>query len=201
MNQPARASLVSVLLLTSIAAAVMAWSPANESAKTIRLQYNGFEWAAETKTRDVAELLIQTFGGYEGWEVTPPPETRLTEGSLVSIVDPSTSVLNQVVAANLKTEIKKYEEEQKKVEPQSPIYSGLATWYDLGNQLTTASRRFPLGTKLRVVAVSSGKTIDVTVNDYGPESWTGVELDLNRPAFDKLAPLGAGKIKIKYFKI
>lgn len=201
MNQPIHLSLISILLLALIATAAMAWAPANEPAKAIQIQYNGFGWATETKAQDISELLIETFGGYEGWQITPLPETRLVEGTVVSIMDSSVSGLNEVVATNLKTEIKKYEEAKKEAKPKSPIYAGLATWYDFGDQLTTASRRFPSGTRLRIVAVNSGKTVDVTVNDFGPQAWTGVELDLNRPAFVKLAPLGAGKINIKYFKI
>jgi len=29
----------------------------------------------------------------------------------------------------------------------------------------------------------------------------GIDLDLNVPAFEALAPLGAGKIKVKYYKL
>jgi hypothetical protein len=83
----------------------------------------------------------------------------------------------------------------------SEIHSGLATWYRHGEELTTASRDFPKGTKLRVIAVSSGKSVDVVVDDYGPAPWTGNALDLNLPAFEMLAPAGAGKVQIKYYKI
>lgn len=196
-----RSSLINISLLGIIVMSVMLWNPSAGSVKTVRIQYNKFGWTAETKARDVSEFLIQTFGGYENWQVTPAPETRLGEGTIISVTDNSTSPLSEVVAANLKTEIKRYEEEKKQAEPKSPIYSGTATWYRFGDELTTASRRFPKGTKLRVVAVNSGKTVEVIVNDYGPEGWTGVELDLNEPAFAKLAPLGAGKIMIKYFRI
>ncbi len=196
-----RSSLINILLFGVIVAVVMLWNPSAGSVKTVHIQYNKFGWTADTKAKDVSEFLIQTFGGYENWQVTPTPETRLSEGTVISVADGSTSPLSEVVAANLKTEVKRYEEEKKQAEPKSPIYSGTATWYRFGNELTTASRRFPKGTKLRVIAVNSGKTVEVVVNDYGPEGWTGVELDLNEPAFAKLASLGAGKIKIKYFKI
>ncbi|OGB74850.1 hypothetical protein A2810_01890 [candidate division Kazan bacterium RIFCSPHIGHO2_01_FULL_49_10] len=87
------------------------------------------------------------------------------------------------------------------VEPKSPTYSGTATWYRFGNKLTAASTQFPKGTRLRVTADNSGKYVDVEVNDYGPTAETGVTLDLNQPAFLKLAPLGAGRINIHYYVI
>jgi rare lipoprotein A (peptidoglycan hydrolase) len=80
------------------------------------------------------------------------------------------------------------------------VYSGLATWYRFGDKLTAASRKYPKGTTLRVVAVNSGKSVDVVVNDFGPSPFTGVDLDLNQPAFAAIAPLAAGKIRIKYYK-
>lgn len=85
--------------------------------------------------------------------------------------------------------------------PTSEVYSGLATWYRNGEGMTAASRDFPNGTRLRVVAVNSGKTVDVVVNDYGPQLWTGVALDLNAAAFAAIAPLGAGRISIEYYKL
>ena len=92
-------------------------------------------------------------------------------------------------------------EKANEPEPKSPTYTGIATWYRWGDTPTTASTQFPRGTKLRVVATNSGKKVDVVVNDYGPEAWTGVALDLNSIAFAKLAPLGAGKIPIRYYVI
>lgn len=86
-------------------------------------------------------------------------------------------------------------------EKPAHTYLGVATWYRHGDGMNTASRDFPQGTKLRVVAVNSGKSVDVIVNDYGPALHTGVALDLNAPAFSALAPLGAGKIFIEYYPI
>jgi rare lipoprotein A (peptidoglycan hydrolase) len=88
-----------------------------------------------------------------------------------------------------------------KAEPKSPTYSGTATWYRFGSGLTTASTQFPKGTHLRVVADATGKYVDVEVTDYGPTAETGVNLDLNKPAFLELAPLGAGRINVRYYAI
>lgn len=88
-----------------------------------------------------------------------------------------------------------------KIEPKSPTYSGTATWYRFGSNLTTASTQFPKGTYLRVTSDATGKYVDVEVTDYGPTADTGISLDLNKPAFLKLAPLGAGRISVHYYVI
>ena len=153
--------------------------------------------------------------------VTPSLTAKLTIQTVV-VVETKPTLRNAIVAANMQSSIKAAEEEAlqeklaqaaaaaakelaetqlKPTQPKSPTYVGLASWYSFGKRMTAASTQFPRGTKLRVIAEESGKTIDVTINDYGPEDWTGVMLDLNKPAFAKLAPLGLGKITIKYFRI
>lgn len=187
--------------------------------KTVVLDYNGFSSSITTRASDVAELLLEEIGGYEDMVVDPVPESILKSGDVVSVKDRELVVLNSAVAKNYRVANTPVEKPvsapttTKKLDPKptpqvkpvdkpaSKVYSGLATWYRHGDGLTTASRDFPIGTKLRVVAVNSGKTVDVVVNDYGPQASTGNSLDLNAIAFEKIAPLGAGKIQIKYFKI
>lgn len=82
---------------------------------------------------------------------------------------------------------------------------GVASFYDQSryrsfaykNGLYTASRHYPKGTKLKITRLLSGKSIIVTVNDYGPESRTGRLVDLDKEAFKKIASLGAGLIYVK----
>ena len=153
--------------------------------------------------------------------VTPPLTTKLTNQTVVA-VETKPTLRNAIVAANMQSSIKAVEEKElqeklaqaaavaakelaeaqlKPVQPKSPTYVGWASWYSFGTGMNAASTQFPRGTKLRVIAEETGKTIDIVINDYGPEDWTGVMLDLNKPAFAKLAPLGLGKITIKYFRI
>lgn len=186
----------------------LSWQPpVLAHTKTVTIQFNGLPWRVETRAKDVAELLLQSVGVYENWQIEPTPNTRLTDQMTITVQDDTTHTLAANVSRNLVTEKAKQVQPEptpppaSPPKPKSPIHDGLATWYSFGDQLTTASRQFPKGTKLRVVAVNSGKTIDVVVNDYGPQAHTGVALDLNRPAFAQLAPLGAGKIQIKYYKL
>ena len=78
---------------------------------------------------------------------------------------------------------------------------GRASWYAYTGKMAAASITFPKGTWLRVTAVNSGKQIFVVVNDYGPMASTGKILDLDKEAFKKLAPLGAGVIEVKIEEI
>jgi hypothetical protein len=78
---------------------------------------------------------------------------------------------------------------------------GRASWYAYTGKMAAASITFPKGTWLRVTAVNSGKQIFVVVNDYGPAAHTGKILDLDKEAFKKLAPLGAGVIEVKIEEI
>ncbi len=81
------------------------------------------------------------------------------------------------------------------------VQRGLASWYAYTGKMAAASTTFPKGTWLRVTAVNSGKQIFVQVNDYGPDPGSGKILDLDKEAFRKLAPLGAGVIEVKIEEI
>jgi len=72
---------------------------------------------------------------------------------------------------------------------------GTATWYGGVGALTAAHNSLPFGTKVRVTAVRSGKSVVVTIKDRGIRS--AAIIDLSRDAFAQLAPLGAGVIAVK----
>jgi len=77
---------------------------------------------------------------------------------------------------------------------------GIASFYRYGDQLTCASTHFPIGTPLKVTNTENGRKVIVTVNDYGPFV-PGRIVDLNIPAFEKIAPLGAGLARVKVEEI
>lgn len=78
--------------------------------------------------------------------------------------------------------------------------TGAATWYSFGDGMTCASLDFPHGKYLRVTNRASGKSVIVQVNDSGPYG-KGRIIDLNKKAFQKIAPLGAGVINVKVEEI
>lgn len=74
---------------------------------------------------------------------------------------------------------------------------GIASWYRYRGCPCAASRDYPKGTKLRVVrADDPTRSVVVTVNDYGPELWTGRTIDLDLVAFQKLGSKGAGLLTV-----
>ncbi|MDD4443722.1 MAG: RlpA-like double-psi beta-barrel domain-containing protein [Patescibacteria group bacterium] len=77
--------------------------------------------------------------------------------------------------------------------------TGKASWYKYKEGLFAASPDYPKGTKLRVYNINNGKSVDVTVNDYGPDRSIHPDrvIDLDRVAFEKIAPLSAGVVSVK----
>ena len=77
--------------------------------------------------------------------------------------------------------------------------SGKASWYDFKPGLFAASTIYPLGQKVRVYHLASGKTVDVVINDYGPDPKIHPDrvIDLQKEAFAQLATLGTGVITVR----
>ena len=82
---------------------------------------------------------------------------------------------------------------------------GTASWYDYDlegvewskTHDTCASRTAKRYSTITVENLDNGKKVDCFVNDYGPELWTGREIDLSSHAFAQLAPLGRGLINVR----
>jgi hypothetical protein len=64
---------------------------------------------------------------------------------------------------------------------------GIASWYKYQDCNCAASRDYPHGTLLTVTDQTTGKSVVVEVNDYGPELWTGRIIDLDVLAFDAIS--------------
>ncbi len=78
---------------------------------------------------------------------------------------------------------------------------GIASWYAYTGTMACASRMFPRGTWLRVTNKENGRQVFVVVNDYGPQQGTGKIIDLDKVAFQKIAPIGKGVVKVKVEEI
>jgi uncharacterized protein YabE (DUF348 family) len=72
---------------------------------------------------------------------------------------------------------------------------GTASWYHRTG-MVAAHKTLPKGTRVRVTNFSSGESVTVVIDDRGPfvNGWI---IDLSDDAFAKLAPLGAGTIKVR----
>lgn len=76
---------------------------------------------------------------------------------------------------------------------------GQASWYAYKGGNYAASPDYPKGSKLKVTNTQNGKSVVVTVNDYGPDRRVHPEraIDLDKVAFSKIASLSAGVINVK----
>jgi len=81
-------------------------------------------------------------------------------------------------------------------------FEGEASWYAWKGGNFAASRDYPKGTKIEVTNITKtsnnfGKSVMVTVNDYGPELWTGRIIDLDKVAYSKIGYLSGGVMAVR----
>ncbi len=85
----------------------------------------------------------------------------------------------------------------------APIRSGSATWLAKGlrnpEAMVCCSRDYPIGTQLVVEA--NGTALELRVVSWGPEPWTGHDLDLSRGAFRKFKPLHHGIVDVTWQEV
>jgi len=75
-------------------------------------------------------------------------------------------------------------------------YAGVASWYAYTGTLSAANPWLPMGSYVRVTNKDNGKSVIVKINDRGPFG-DGRIIDLDKVAFEKIAPLGQGTANIK----
>jgi uncharacterized protein YabE (DUF348 family) len=73
---------------------------------------------------------------------------------------------------------------------------GQGTWYSYQGGMYAASLSIPRGGYAKVTNTANGKSVIVQINDSGPYG-KGRIIDLDKPAFQKIASLGAGVIGVK----
>lgn len=75
---------------------------------------------------------------------------------------------------------------------------GKASWYKYKGGDFAASPDFPKGSQLRVTNLDNGKSVEIVVNDWGPERDKHPDraIDLDKVAFAKIASTGAGIINV-----
>lgn len=93
---------------------------------------------------------------------------------------------------------------------------GVASWYDYclyegydddplktmcirwsKEHATAASRTLPRYSYAKVTNLDNGKSVIVYINDYGPEEWTGRDIDLSSYAFSMIETLQLGLANVK----
>ena len=105
-----------------------------------------------------------------------------------------------------KKEVKKNVKE-KVVQPKKKIESvvGMASWYcpKWCKELAAAHSNYSKGTRLKVTNLQNKKSVIVIVNDFGPNKLKHPDriIDLTKTAFQKIANIGEGEIKVKVEKL
>jgi rare lipoprotein A len=64
------------------------------------------------------------------------------------------------------------------------------------NALTAAHKTLPFGTRVRVTSLTSGRSVDVVINDRGPYV-RGRVIDLSRRAAQNIGMTGAGLANVR----
>ena len=93
---------------------------------------------------------------------------------------------------------------------QRPMQTGIASWYGPGfhgrptasgaiydqHELTAAHQTLPLGTKVMVTNLDTGRSVEVLINDRGPFA-KGRIIDLSYAAAESLGMIGPGTIPVR----
>ncbi|WP_156927010.1 septal ring lytic transglycosylase RlpA family protein [Azospirillum halopraeferens] len=94
------------------------------------------------------------------------------------------------------------------------IDTGIASWYGPGfhgrktasgevfdqNAMTAAHKTLPLGTRVRVVRIEDGRSVEVDINDRGPFI-DGRVIDLSRRAAERLGMKEEGIVPVRVFVV
>ncbi|MDD3498505.1 MAG: G5 domain-containing protein [Candidatus Moranbacteria bacterium] len=79
-------------------------------------------------------------------------------------------------------------------------HTGQASWYAYTGTMSAANPWLPMGSYVKVTNKDNGKSVIVKINDRGPFG-EGRIIDLDKVAFEKIAPLGQGIANIKMEEI
>lgn len=90
----------------------------------------------------------------------------------------------------------------------APANAAKASWYHEGrltangeryrpDGLTCAHRSLPFGTRVRVTASRSGRSVVCRINDRGPAKWTMRDIDMSRGCARVLGMIERGVIDVQ----
>jgi peptidoglycan lytic transglycosylase len=115
-----------------------------------------------------------------------------------------------VVAAGTALFLPTATSKQKAQQTNSHVQKGKAAFYNrtleghktacggryVASELTTAHRSLPCGTKVRITNTKNGKSVEATVNDWGPTSRKRI-VDVSRAVAEKLDFVEQGTTTVK----
>jgi uncharacterized protein YabE (DUF348 family) len=115
-------------------------------------------------------------------------QIKFVNGEAVATVVLSRTILQEAIAARRLVGREHQTED---------IQVGDASWYSFapGSGFTAAHPWLPFGTVVTVTNVTSGKSVQVVINDRGP--FGGRIIDLSDEAFARIAPLSRGVCRVR----
>lgn len=86
------------------------------------------------------------------------------------------------------------------------VFEGVASWYSYKGCNCAAIKEYKRGVKFRVTNITNGsprygRSVAVTINDYGPAVWTRRAIDLDKVAFRQIANTWNGLAVVRVEKI
>ncbi len=155
-------------------------------SKNVRIPF-GYVTRRDPKMESGVRKIVQQ--GAEGLKVRT---TRIVteDGRRVS-----TSVLGEKIVRNPRDHIVRVGTKEPTFKGGGGTQEGGASWFR-ADGLVGAHRSLPLGSVVKVTNLANGKSVSVKINQRGPYV-DGRVIDLSDDAFERLAPLGKGTIKVK----
>lgn len=86
------------------------------------------------------------------------------------------------------------------------VFEGIASWYAYKGCNCAAIKEYKRGTKVKVTNITDGsprygRSVNVTINDYGPAVWTKRAIDLDKIAFRQIANTWNGLAVVRVERI
>ncbi|MFA6047429.1 MAG: G5 domain-containing protein [Parcubacteria group bacterium] len=152
-----------------------------------------------TKQEDIDFKTTQKLDSKMGWReksVTTPGEKGIREVNYKITYKDGKEISRVVLSKSVVKEPVTQVETQGTYVKTGKAAKGQGTWYSYQGGMYAASLSIARGGYAKVTNTANGKSVIVQINDAGPYG-KGRIIDLDKPAFEKIASLGAGVIGVK----
>ena len=152
-----------------------------------------------TKQEDIDFKTTQKLDSKMGWrekKITTPGEKGIREVKYKITYKDGKEISRVVLGKSVVKEPVTQVETQGTYVKTGKAVKGQGTWYSWQGGMYAASLTIAKGGYAKVTNTANGKSVIVQINDSGPYG-KGRIIDLDKPAFEKIASLGAGVIGVK----
>ena len=158
----------------------------------------------EIKHEDIPFKTITNEDSSMGWrekKTTQKGQKGITEVKYRVVYHDGKEISRKILEKNVAKEpVEEIITQGTYVKTAKKAHTGWGTWYAYKGGLFAASPWLPMGSYARVTNKANGKSVIVQINDRGLFGENRI-IDLDKVAFAKIAPLGAGVIDVKVEEI